>query len=82
MFNNNAASLFDNYCYFVTALAVTKLQIYAVLARDGKVSDKFFINISFLNRTLFHNNLSFDKVISILKKNGCTSPSYIALMIK
>lgn len=82
MFFNNSAPLFDNYCYYAAAIAVTKLLSYAVCARDGKASDKIFTNISFFNRSLFHDRTYFDKVIHILKENGCTSPSYIALMVK
>lgn len=82
MFFDNSASLFDNYCYYASALAVTRLLAYAICARDEKVSDRIFSNISFFNRSLFHDGTYFEKVISILKRHGCSSPSFIALMMK
>lgn len=74
-------SLYDNYCYFVYYVAAIKF----IAAFSGYADDcehYFKTSVAKLSRTYCHTNDYIQIVINEMKKYNCTSPAYLASLIK
>ena len=83
-FRDKKSSLFDNYCYFAAAVAAIKFAAACVYAdNDAPNPDRGFKVLSaFVSRQFAHNNANVELVIKLLKIFHCTSPAYLALIVK
>lgn len=76
-------TIFENYSYLVAAIACEKLMAIGAVCRDQGITDGIYIAMSFIVRSLYHKlHFKPKQVIDILKENGCSSPSYLAMMLK
>ena len=81
-YRDNAFSLFENYCYFVSEIAVIKFLLPAVAIHYVPVEEQIERAISFVDRSFTHNNENLKKILDYMKAFKCTSPAYLLGIIK
>lgn len=81
-FMNNDFDLFNNYCYFTAAVAEIKFLGAAIFAAENDPEKTFMEVSAYVVRALSHNSNKVKNVVNILKDAHCTSPAYIAAIIK
>lgn len=81
-FRDIKATLFENYCYFVSAVALIKF-IGSVSYISSDEPEKFFKTAAaYANRYFSHSVAMIKSIMDILKEFHCTSPAYLAAIIK
>ena len=81
-FRNKDISLFDNYSYFVAAIAAIKLIAPVIAVRGHSFEIGIKVVSSYLDRSFIHNDVKVGMVLDVLKEFHCTSPAYLAAIIK
>lgn len=81
-FRDKNASLFENYCYFVAALALIKIIAVVAFLGGGDQEKEFIISSAYLSRFFAHNDKIVRPIINLFKELNCASPAYIALILK
>lgn len=81
-FKDKVLDLFSNYCYYVSALAAIKLVGAAVFASNDDPEQAFKSLSAYVSRSFSHSSKKIRTVSELLKKYNCTSPAYLALIIK
>lgn len=81
-YRDNAFSLFENYCYFVSEIAVIKFLLPAVAIHYVPVEEQIERAISFVDRSFTHNDENVKKVLDYMKAFKCTTPAYLLGIIK
>ena len=81
-FRDKNLSLFDNYCYFVAALAVMKIVAPALYMGEKDHELAFKSTLSYLGRFFTHSEASIKDIIALLKEYNCTDHSHIAALLK
>lgn len=75
-------SLFENYAYFVLAVASIKTVAAAVGFSCKNIKDDFKICVSEMSRNYSHDIHKADAIAEDIKQMGLTSPAHLALIIK
>ncbi len=81
-FRDKNLSLFENYSYFVAAIAAIKLTAPAIAATGKSVEKGIKIVSSYLSRSFAHSEIKISQILDVLKEFHCTSPAYLAAIIK
>lgn len=80
---DNEASLFENYCYYVSTIAAAKLIGAAIAVRTNEISRDYFLGFSYFVRGMYHSSTTVPpKIFKLLKEYEITTPAKIALMLK
>lgn len=95
-FKSKKHTIFENYRFFVAAVACIKLNAIAatISPRDvnlkymrhdfycAGLEDKICVFTGIMSRRILQNKSTFDAVIDVLKEFGMNSPAYLALLVK
>ncbi|MBQ7782911.1 MAG: flagellin lysine-N-methylase [Oscillospiraceae bacterium] len=81
-FRDKNLNLFDNYSYFVAVIAAIKLSAPAIMHKVENSEQKMKVVFSYIGRSFAHNDENTMKVLDVLKEFHCTSPAYLAAIIK
>lgn len=82
-FMDISKSLFENYCYFASTIAATKLIGCAVSAQNKSVENGLLISISYFVRVMYHSPLVITpRIFNLVQEYNITTPAKIALMLK
>lgn len=81
-FRDKILDLFDNYCYFVSSLVAIKMVGAAVFASNDNPEEAFKSVSAYVSRSFAHNTGNIRQVSKLLKEFNCTSPAYLAMIIK
>ncbi len=75
-------TLYENYCYFVFCAAAFKyLAAVAGYGMDN-IEEGFKYVVALVSRSFCHNTRRIDHVLARMKQYNCTSPAYLASLIK
>lgn len=79
----NNSRIFDNYCYYIATLAAARLILTASSLVYKEINDTSIITLAFCVRGFYHTiEDNYPKILDLLKKSGCKSPAFIALLLK
>lgn len=81
-FKNKDMSIFDNYCYFAASVASMKMLAASVYYNSVDPEKVFKTTAAHMSRGLSHKEQNVKAVIDLFKEMHCTSPAYIALIMK
>lgn len=81
-FKNKDMSIFENYSYFVAAVASLKMFAASIYYDTDNPRNLFKTMSAYLSRSLAHNEGNVKVVMDLFKEMHCTSPAYIALIMK
>lgn len=81
-FREKSHSLFENYSWFVSEMAVIKFLIPAIAVQMSPADEKVAEAISIIDRSFTHNEVKFKYVLDYMKAFKCTSPAYLLGIIK
>lgn len=75
-------TLYENYCYFVFCASAFKyLSAVSGYGMDN-IEEGFKYIIAMISRNFCHNTKRIDLVLARMKQYNCTSPAYLASLIK
>lgn len=81
-FRDKELSLFENYCYFVSEIAVIKFLIPAVAIHFEPAYEQVQMAISIIDRSFTHNDANVKPILDYMKAFKCTTPAYLLGIIK
>ena len=81
-FMNLEKSIFMNYCYFVVTVCSAKFLLAATAYKSRAVTYGGFALLSFYARGMYHNKADSIRVMERLEEKGCTSPAFLAVLLK
>lgn len=81
-FRDKSRSLFENYCYFVSEVAVIKFLIPAVSIQFAPADEQVKQAVAYIDRSFTHNDHNVKKVLDYMKAFKCTTPAYLLGIIK
>ena len=81
-FRDKNSTLFENYCYYVSAVAMMKFAASAIYVTNNDSEQGFKSVSSYIGRSFAHNDSKIKVVMEVLNEFHCTSPAYLSLIIK
>lgn len=75
-------SIFMNYSYFTATVCAARFIAAAVAYDHGEVNEQAFSMMCYYIRGMYHSPGRRQITIDFLKDNGCTSPAFLAVLLK
>lgn len=75
-------SIFMNYSYFVSTVCSARFILGASAYSQGKVNQEVLLILCYYIRGMYHNSKRVPGIMDIIKEKGCTSPAFLALLLK
>lgn len=81
-FRNKELSLFDNYRYYIAALAAMRIVAPAIYMLEGDSEMGFKQMVAYMARSFTHNDAKVMEIINFSNAFGCTDHSHITALLK
>ena len=75
-------TLYENYCYFVFCASAFKYFAAVTGYGSENIEEGYKHIVALVSRYYCHNNKRLDLVLARMKQLNCTSPAYLASLIK
>lgn len=75
-------SIFMNYSYFTATVCAARFIAAAVAYDHGEVNEQAFLMMCYYIRGMYHNPKRRQITVDFLRDNGCSSPAFLAVLLK